>query len=52
MHTEGTDSLSACADAASVVTVLLTRGEMAVLRRGAARLVLNARENMVVEMRR
>lgn len=47
--TWGTLSLSACALAASVVTVLLTRAvfEKAELRNGAARLVLNALENIV-----
>lgn len=53
--TSGTVSLSACALAASVVTVLFTRGadlEKAELRKGAARLVLNARENIVVVMKR
>ena len=39
--------MSACADAASVVTVLLTIGDHDCLRRGAARLILNARENIV-----
>jgi hypothetical protein len=49
--TSGT--LSACALAASVVTVLFTRAvlEKAELRNGAARLVLNARENIVVVLR-
>lgn len=44
--------MSAWALAASVVTVLLTRADLekAELRRGAARLVLNARENIVVVM--
>jgi len=48
--TVGTVSLSACALAASVVTVLLTSAALgkAVLRRAAGRLVLNALENMVV----
>jgi hypothetical protein len=45
--TSGTASLSACAEAASVVTVLLTRGDIALLRRGAIWLVLNTRENIV-----
>ena len=47
--TSGTASLSACALAASVVTALFARAarEKAVLRRGAARLVLNALENIV-----
>lgn len=44
---------SACALAASVVTVLLTKAvrEKALLRKGAAtRLVLNARENILSEV--
>ena len=45
--TSGTASLSACAEAASVVTVLFTKGDNALLRKGAARLVLNARESIV-----
>jgi hypothetical protein len=45
--TSGTASLSACAEAASVVTVLLTRDGNALLRKAAARLVLKARENIV-----
>lgn len=50
--TSGT--LSACALAASVVTVLFTRAvlEKAELRNGATRLVLNARENIFVLLRR
>jgi hypothetical protein len=51
--TSGTASLSACALAASVVTVLFTTAALdqaALLRRaGAACLVLNARENIVME---
>jgi hypothetical protein len=49
--TWGTASLSVCALAASVVTVLFARAtlERALLRKGAADLLaLNARENMVV----
>ena len=49
--TSGTASLSACAEVASVVTVLFTIDDdcHACLRRaGAARLVLNARENIVL----
>jgi hypothetical protein len=46
--TSGTASLSACALAASVVTVLFANAalEKALLRNGAARFVLNARENI------
>lgn len=49
-HTSGTASLSACALAASVVTVRFTRADLekAELLNGAARLVLNARKNIVV----
>jgi hypothetical protein len=48
-HTSGTASLSACALAASVVTVLLANADLerAELRSGAVRLVCNARENIV-----
>ena len=45
--TSGTASLSACAEAASVVTVLFTKGDNALLHKGALRLVLNARESIV-----
>jgi hypothetical protein len=45
--TSGTVSLSACAEAASVVTVLFTKGDNAFLRKGAPRLILNARESIV-----
>jgi hypothetical protein len=46
--------LSACALAASVVTVLFTRADLekAELRNGVARLVLNALENMFVVVER
>jgi hypothetical protein len=51
--TSGTASLSACALAASVVTVLFTTAALdqaELLRRaGAAHLALNARENIVME---
>jgi hypothetical protein len=52
-HTSGTASLSACALAASVVTVLFTNADLenAELRSGAARLVRNARENIVVAVK-
>jgi hypothetical protein len=54
--TSGTASLSACALAASVVTVLVATAALdqaALLRRaGAAYLALNARENMVLEGKR
>lgn len=48
--TVGTASLFVCALAASVVTVLFTSAalEKALPRRGAARPVLNAVENMIV----
>lgn len=47
-HTLGT--LSACAEAASVVTVLFARVilEMALLRKGTTDLAFNALENIVV----
>jgi hypothetical protein len=45
--TSGTVSLSACAEAASVVTVLFTKGDNALLRKGTLRLALNARESIV-----
>jgi len=45
--TSGTESLSACAEAASVVTVLFTKGVNAFLRKGVPRLILNARESIV-----
>ncbi len=53
-HTAGTASLSACALAASVVTVLFTRADLekAELRNGAARLVLTALENIFVVVER
>lgn len=49
LHTAGTASLSACALAASVVTVLFAKAvfENAELLNGAARLVRNALENMM-----
>lgn len=50
-YTSGTESLSACAVAASRVTDLLAYGEIAARRRGAARLVLNARENMLIDVK-
>jgi hypothetical protein len=52
--TSGTASLSAWELAASVVTVLFASADLesALLRRGAARPVLNARENMTVVARR
>jgi hypothetical protein len=45
--TSGTASLSACAEAASVVTVLFNKGANALLRKGTPRLVRNARESIV-----
>jgi hypothetical protein len=52
VFTSGTASLSACAEAASVVTVLLTkalltRGDTTFPRRGRARLVLSNREDIL-----
>ena len=54
MLTSGTASLSACALAASVVTVLFANATLgrALVRRGAARLILNARENIMYVLRK